>query len=86
MRCHILYVVGQLSSGGLERQLLYLLRAMDRSRYLPAVVVWNFHETDTYVSQIRSLGVPLLSFPTAISGAQKLRALCRTRRPQVESG
>ena len=60
--CRLLYLVGQLTSGGLERQLYYLLRSLDRNRYQPAVAVWNFSETDVYVHKIRALGVPALSF------------------------
>jgi hypothetical protein len=29
MNCRLLYIVSQLSAGGLERQLYYLLQAMD---------------------------------------------------------
>jgi len=59
---------------------------MDRKRYRPEVVVWNFHEDDTYVRQIRKLGVVLHSFPDAPSGAVKVRALSRIVkqiRPEV---
>lgn len=86
MDCRLLYLVGQLGPGGLERQLYYLLQAMDRERYKPAVVVWNYCENDPYVSQIRALGVPLYSFPKASTGAVKLRAFRRIveqTRPEV---
>ena len=73
MSCRILYVIGQLRSGGSERQLNYLLKSMDRNRYHPEVVVGNLRETDTYVSQIRALGVPLHSFPAASSRTMKLK-------------
>ena len=33
--CRILFLVGELHTGGLERQLYYLLRAMDRARHHP---------------------------------------------------
>lgn len=59
MKCSILYVVGQLRSGGSERQLFYLLQSLDRSRYQLAVAVWNFCEDDPYVQAIRKLDVPL---------------------------
>ena len=77
MECRLLYLVGHLGSGGLERQLCYLLQAMDRKRYQPAVAVWSFREEDSYVPQIRALGVPLYSFPGAPSGAAKLAAFRR---------
>jgi glycosyltransferase involved in cell wall biosynthesis len=85
MRCRFLYLVGQLTSGGLERQLGYLLQAMDRGRYQPAVAVWNFAEADVYVPRIRALNVPLYAFPN-MSSAAKLRAfrrLVRQLAPEV---
>src|SRR5213594_590251 len=77
MNCRLLYLVGQLGPGGLERQLCYLLQSMDRERYRPEVVVWNFHSSDTYVSYIRSLGIQLHSFPDIFSATQKLSAFRR---------
>src|SRR5262245_24667941 len=77
MKGGILYLVGQLGAGGLERQLYYLLQAMDRQRYTPTVVVWNDCETDTYAAQIRALGVPVHSFPRTFSAPAKLVALRR---------
>lgn len=73
----ILYLVGQLGLGGLERQLWYLLRSMDRSRYTPAVVVWNFSPDDPYVHEVRALGVPVCSFPAGTSRVVKLRSFRR---------
>jgi len=77
MQCRLLYVVGQLGAGGLERQLYLLLQAMDRNRYRPTVAVWNFSETDVYVSQIRSLGVPVYSLGQQLTPSSKLRSFCR---------
>src|SRR5688572_12743291 len=85
MNCRLLYVVGQLRLGGAERQLYYLLKGMDRSRYQPGVVVWNFSESDIFVSQIRRLGVPLYGLPCT-SRAQKLQAfrnIVTELRPEV---
>jgi glycosyltransferase involved in cell wall biosynthesis len=76
MRCRILYLVGQLGPGGLERQLCCLLRVMDRERYQPVVVVWNFHEDDIYVRELHKLGVTLHSFADAGSALAKLRGFC----------
>ena len=68
-KCRILYLVGQLGPGGLERQLCYLLQAMDRQRYSPVVVVWNYKEDDIYVRQIQDLGVQVLALPKTSGGA-----------------
>ncbi len=75
MNCRLLYLVGQLGVGGLERQLYYLLQTMDRERYKPAVVVWNYCEEDAYLQQIREFGVPVYSFSGKVSPSAKLRAL-----------
>lgn len=78
MNCRILYVVGQLGpGGGLERQLWFLLKNMDRSRIQPQVVVWSFCEGHTYVPKIRSLGVQLHFFSNNLSAAAKLKAFRR---------
>jgi glycosyltransferase involved in cell wall biosynthesis len=86
MSCRLLYLVGQLRPGGLERQLCYLLQAMPRDQYNPAVAVWNFNERDMYVSHIQAQGVALHPFPRTSSGSVKLRAfrrLVRQLKPEV---
>jgi glycosyltransferase involved in cell wall biosynthesis len=70
--CRLLYVVGGLGLGGLERQLLYLLQTMDRQRYKPMVVVWNYRDQDPYVNEIRNLCVPVLAVGNHLSRMGKL--------------
>lgn len=77
MNCRFLYLVGQLGPGGLERQLCFLLQAMDRERYRPEVVVWNFRGDDTYIPHIRKLGVPIHSFPGTLNATGRLLAFRR---------
>jgi glycosyltransferase involved in cell wall biosynthesis len=77
MSCRLLYLVGQLRPGGSERQLWYLLQAMDRYRYGPVVAVWNYHEEDTYVSHMRALDIPLHPLPSASSRYVRLEAFRR---------
>lgn len=77
MRCRLLYVIGELRSGGSERQLYLLLKSMDRARFRPHVVVWNFSDNQRYASPIRALDVPVHSFPAALSTIDKLRRLRR---------
>src|SRR5439155_24299983 len=86
MNCRLLYLIGQLVPGGSERQLYYLLQAMDRECYKPAVVVWNYCEKDVYVHRIRELDVPLYSFPQTCSSTVKLvrfRRLVRALQPEL---
>lgn len=85
-KCRILYLVGQLGPGGLERQLVCTLESMDRKRYLPLVVVWTFQENDVYVKPIQELGVEVLSFPPSLGAIGKLFAfgqLVKKINPEV---
>ena len=86
MSCRLLYVIGQLSSGGAERQLCLLLQAMDRDRYKPAVAVCNYRAADPFVSRLQALGVPLYPLPRSASGHLRLntfRRLVRQLRPEL---
>src|SRR5439155_15227104 len=80
VRCRILFLVGELHTGGLERQLYYLLGAIDRGKYQPAVAVWNYREGDVHVSLVRALGVPIYSLSNVQSRLGKLRAFRRLVR------
>ena len=86
MKCRLLYLLGQLGPGGSERQLWNLLKAMDRDRYQPAVVVWNYQKDETYVSRIKQLGVPIFPLRSCSFTAKKMlqfRRLVRTLEPEV---
>jgi glycosyltransferase involved in cell wall biosynthesis len=75
--CRFLYVVGGLALGGLERQLFFLLQTLDRQRYKPVVVVWNYCEEDPYVDQIRALHVPVLRLGDTLSRVGKMATFRR---------
>jgi glycosyltransferase involved in cell wall biosynthesis len=86
MKCRFLYLIGQLGPGGAERQLLSLLKSMDRDRYRPEVVVWNFREDDMHVPMLRTLNICLHSFRNLQSRISKLRGvrrLVRKLNPEV---
>jgi glycosyltransferase involved in cell wall biosynthesis len=86
MECRLLYLVGQLGVGGLERQLFYLIRSMDRKRYKPAVAVWGNSLDDFYAREISGLGVPLVALGRSSTRSAKFRGLWRlvsVIRPQV---
>lgn len=76
-RCRLLYLVGQLGPGGLERQLYLLLKSIDRKRYRPAITVWSYCEDEVFVSQVKALGIPVYGFTKGHSRAAKLTALSR---------
>jgi len=71
--CRLLYVIGQLSLGGSERQLFYLLANLDRRRYRPGLVVWNYSPQEKYCLDIGALKVPIYGLPTEWSPISKLR-------------
>jgi glycosyltransferase involved in cell wall biosynthesis len=86
VNCRLLYLVGQLGSGGLERQLCYILGNIDRERYRPELVVWNFRDGDTYVPFVRDLRIPLHRLSGGMSRAAKLiefRRMIRRIKPEV---
>lgn len=75
MECRLLYLVGQLGLGGLERQLFYLVGSMDRQRYKPVVAVWGNSPDDHYAQELRALDVPVVRLGENPTRAAKLRAL-----------
>jgi glycosyltransferase involved in cell wall biosynthesis len=86
MECRLLYVVGQLGLGGLERQLFCLIKSMDRRRYKPGVVVWGNSPNDDYVREFRALEVPVIllgSEPTRLAKLKALRNVVSNVRPEV---
>jgi glycosyltransferase involved in cell wall biosynthesis len=86
MDCRLLYVVGQLGLGGLERQLFYLIRSMDRKRYKPIVAVWGNASDDHYAKEILALDVPVVSLGNHLTRVARLRALRKlvcSLRPEV---
>ncbi len=86
MKCRLLYVVGQLGLGGLERQLFYLIRSMDRARYKPVVAVWGDSPDDHYAEEFRALDVPVVSFgqnPTRLTKLKALSDLVSETQPEV---
>ncbi len=82
----LLYLVGQLGLGGLERQLFYLIESMDRRRYKPVVAVWGNSANNHYGPLIRALDVPVIALgsqPTRLAKLQALRSLVSDLRPEV---
>src|SRR5438094_5178180 len=82
----LLYVIGQLGGGGSERQLLYLLKFMDRTHNTPTVVVWNYDPTAVNHRRIADLAIPVVSTGQSKSRVAKLvqfRKLVGGLRPDV---
>ena len=87
INCRLLYLLGQLRPGGQERQLYYLLKAMDRHRFHPAIAVWNYStRDDTYLSDIERLGVSVYPCSDDAAAPRKvveLRRLVGALRPEI---
>ena len=84
--CHFLYLIGQLTPGGSEQQLVYLLEQLKQQQYSPHVVVWNYRAGDEYAAKIRALDVPLHAFTyegTRLYKMLALRRLVRRLQPEV---
>jgi len=84
--CRILILIGEMGSGGAEQQMCYYLQAMDRERYQPHLVVWNYQESDVNVARVRAMGVPIRGYPIEQSSLQKLyrfASLVRTLKPEI---
>jgi glycosyltransferase involved in cell wall biosynthesis len=81
----VLFLIGQLSGGGYERQLWYLLGALDRERLRPGVVVWQRREDEPYRERIAALGVPIhdLAATNRLARARELRRLVGRLQPEV---
>src|SRR5262245_34774686 len=53
------FIVGQLSLGGAEQQLYYLLSGLDRSRFRPVVISLGRSPNEYWEQPIRKLEIPL---------------------------
>lgn len=73
---NVVFVVGQLGNGGLERQLGYLIEELLAKGVNATCVVWNISEEDYYVPYFRELlGSGLVGFSKKIGSRQKLGGL-----------
>jgi glycosyltransferase involved in cell wall biosynthesis len=81
-KVRVLHVIGQLSAGGLERQLCGLLSSLDVARFESEVV--TFAEGGRFSSPIAALGVPVTVLPgRAFDRARRLTAHVRRGRPDL---
>lgn len=84
-RHRLLFLIGQLSGGGYERQLWYMLRGMDRTRLRPGVIVWDRREEEPYREKITQLDVPVYELASKgyVGRVLELRQLVGRLRPEV---
>lgn len=85
-RHRLLYVVGQLEGGGLERQLCHLLGGLDREIYFPAVAVWTYSAQAALVDRLLRLGIRIYTLNSHLGRLGKLKRLrhvIQETRPEV---
>ncbi len=73
----ILYVTDSLIAGGIESQLVELIRQLDRSRFEPHVLVFYKMPTHSphFLPQLRAAGVPVTTLDLGWSAADKVKAM-----------
>jgi len=76
----LLYVIGQLRSGGQERQLYYLIRELARQGRAVEVAVWNFDPEEPWVGPLSELRVPVHGLAGRGGPAGKICRLARLIR------
>jgi len=72
----ILYVTDSLIAGGIESQLVELIRRLDRDRFEPHVLVFYKMPTHSphFLPQLRALGIPVTTLDLGWSASDKLNA------------
>lgn len=85
-RVNILFVVSSLGAGGLERQLLTLLRELRPTPFDTAVAVWRWDDDAAFLPAIRDLNIDVYSVDShagLFGRLLNLRRLAQRLRPQV---
>jgi len=72
----VLYVVGGLSMGGLERQLYLLLSQLDRRLIRPVLAAWC-PDSPEQIERLRKMDVPVHTVQLGGSRLSRLKQLCR---------
>jgi len=81
----ILYIAGELTAGGYQRQLHLFLSQLDREKISPVLAVWNYNEQQAFVDDFKQLKIPLYSVGRLGGRYQRqrnLNGIVRTVRPQ----
>jgi len=80
-------MVGQLTKGGLEQQLLYLIRQLQGKGVTVVCMVWNYVESDPNVKVYQKLlGKSLVGFDSSSSALLKIRqarTIIHQSKPQI---
>lgn len=84
-RVRVVVLINQLGVGGGERQLVLFLANLDRDRFEPIVLTFNYGKSDYHEAAVRDLGVPLVGVPDG-GLTSRLIGLARTLtalRPRI---
>lgn len=84
-RIRIIYVIGQLSKGGAEKQLYETVKSIDKDRFDPIVV--SLSQSGYWADKIRKLGIELIEIPRKknieFSRVFRLIKIFREKRPDI---
>jgi glycosyltransferase involved in cell wall biosynthesis len=75
MDCRLLYIVGGVRAGGVERQITFLLEALARRGLGPGLVIWSHQEDAFFTDRLKAMGVPYIAFGLEMSALRKLAEL-----------
>jgi glycosyltransferase involved in cell wall biosynthesis len=78
----IAFIVGQLSLGGAEQQLYYLLSGLDRSRFSPIVVSLGPRPNEYWEQPITELAIPVHHIPRHLGRALRVFRIADLLRAQ----
>lgn len=70
-RFRLLYLIGELGLGGSERQLVTLLKHLDRETFDPQVLVFNQSRYGTLHHELWQAGIPVIDIPPQITNLWK---------------
>lgn len=85
-RVEVLFIVGQLGVGGLERQLWYLATEFERRGISTAVAVWHLEADAPYRERLEAAGVRVYGVARKggwLARLARLRRLAKRLRPRV---
>jgi glycosyltransferase involved in cell wall biosynthesis len=89
MQIGLAFIIGQLSLGGAEQQLYYLLSGLDRSRFRPLVISLGPTRNEYWEQPILQLGIPVWHVPRRLGRTLRtlrIAAILRAEKVQIVHG
>ncbi len=69
----LMFLCGELTNGGQERQLFYLIHQLKHLGYNVSLIVWNYRSTDWYANELDNLQIPNLKLQVSFRNNYKIR-------------